>query len=224
MTIKRILGWVALIGALSLFWKLGEIYFSFPDEETLKVSLRVLIEQYGIPFVLVGAMLESLLFVGIYFPGSIIIFLGVGLAPDALMAVYMVGAVSLGMALGYIVDYLLGRYGWYRLLQRFGLQRQLETARENLEKNEVRYIAYTFWNPGLAAFTATAAGIGQIPFWRFAPVALGAIVFWNTLWGFLVYGLGESALAIVSVKTLFIILGILFLFECGRLVVARTRR
>ncbi len=152
------------------------------------------IDTYGLQLVFLGSFLEALLLVGLYFPGSLVIFLGVGLASSGTEAFVSVLAVSAGMFGGYLLNYMLGRYGWYRVLLRLGLRPGIERAQHKMQQSDVRYIFYTFWNPGLAAFTTTAAGILQQPPKRFFYLCVAAIVVWNTFWGVLVYSLGRDAL------------------------------
>ena len=169
--------------------------------------------SYGLLILFVGAFLESVLLLGFYFPGSVLIFLGVGLAPSALDAVIAVLVVDIAMLTGQSFNYFLGRYGWYKLLVKFGMAGGIENAKLKMEHNDVRYIAYTFWNAGLASFTSTAAGILQIGYKRFITLAIIAIAFWNTLWGILVYSLGEKALTLVEFRTVLFFIFLWVLFE-----------
>ncbi len=220
MGIKSALFWFGLVLVLALLWKL----FDLPPETEMIGVVSGWIGTYGLWVLLIGSFLESLLFVGLYFPGSLIIFLGVGLAPDSVAALWSVCAVSVGMLGGYSINYLLGRYGWYRLLLRFGLQGGITRAQTKLEQHDTRYIFYTFWNPGLAAFSATAAGIVQMSALRFFIRAVLAVVVWNTFWGVLVYSLGQDALQLLDVRLILFIIGMWILFECGLLLRRRYQR
>jgi membrane protein DedA with SNARE-associated domain len=216
MSIKTTLGIMALIILLASSWS----WFDLPDEETLKASLAGLITAYGFWFVVGSSFLEALFLLGIYFPGSLIIFLAVGLAPTLSTAVLMMVAVSIGMLFGYLVDYALGYFGWYRLFLKFGLEKKLQQAKDNIEHNDLRYVAYTFWNPGLASFTATAAGSTRMPLARFFIVTSIGIIVWNTLWGILVYSLGANASNLISTKTVLMALALLVVYKTLRLIQA----
>lgn len=168
--------------------------------------------------IFIGALLEALLFVGFYFPGSLIIVLGVAVAPDPFHAFLAVLAVSAGVLVGYSLNYFLGRYGWYKIFLKLGMRSAIENSKAKMEKNDMRYIFYTFWNPALAAFTSTAAGILQLGYKRFLLLAFMAIAAWNTFWGVLVYSLGESALMLLSFSLVLKVIAVWVLFEFGLLV------
>lgn len=164
------------------------------DPDVLIAVLKGWIETYGFAVSIIGAFLEGLLLVGWYFPGSFIIFLTVILAGSIPNTIVAVLVVSLGMYSAYIVNFLLGKYGWHTLLAKFGLEPAIDDAKQRLEKYGTSAIFFSFWNPGLASFTATAAGVIQYSFLRFLAEAAVAILVWNTLWGAIAYTIGEQVL------------------------------
>jgi membrane-associated protein len=214
MGLKPALFWFAIIAVLAIVWKLLDL----PSDAELVSIVREWLEKYGLLIILFGSLIETILFVGFYFPGSVIIFLGVGLAPDPLSALLAVLAVSAGMLCGYTVNYILGKYGWYKIFLKLGMKNGIENARMKMQKNEIRYIFYTYWNPGLAAFTSTAAGILRLPFKRFLVLMVLAILLWNAFWGVIVYSLGESALALLDFKLVLKVIAVWILFEIGLLI------
>jgi len=209
MGLKAALFWFSLIAILAIVSKL----FDFPsEEETVKLVTNWLTE-YGLLIVLIGSLLEALLFVGFYFPGSVIIFLAVASSPNPISAIKAVLAVSLGMLLGYSLNYMLGKYGWYKVFLKLGMRGGIENARVKMERNDIRYVFYTYWNPGLASFTSTAAGILQLPYTRFLLLIVAAILVWNTFWGVLVYSVGESALMLLNFSLVLKIIAVWIVFE-----------
>jgi membrane protein DedA with SNARE-associated domain len=164
------------------------------DNDILIAYLKDWIQVYGFSVSIIGAFLEGLLLVGWYFPGSFIIFLTVILAGSIPNTIVAVLVVSLGMYSAYIVNFLLGKYGWHTLLSRFGLDAAIDDAKQRLEKYGTRAIFFSFWNPGLASFTATAAGVIRYSFVRFLIEAALAILVWNTFWGIIAYNIGEQVL------------------------------
>ncbi len=170
-------------------------WFGVPaDPDILIAVLKEWIQTYGFAVSIIGAFIEGLLLVGWYFPGSFIIFLTVILAGSIPNTIVAVLVVSLGMYCAYIINYLLGKYGWYTLLAKFGLEPAVNDAKQRLEKYGTRAIFFSFWNPGLASFTATAAGVIRYSFARFLVEAAGAILIWNTMWGVIAYTVGEKVL------------------------------
>ncbi|MBX2866967.1 VTT domain-containing protein [Candidatus Kaiserbacteria bacterium] len=217
--IKTALYFLIAMGVLIGGWYLLDL----PPDYELKRMIGDAFQTYGPIVIYLGSLLEGLLFIGFYFPGSLVIFLSVALAGSPLAAVKAVVFVTLGLYTAYIIDYLLGRYGWYRLLTRFGLGESINETRERLEARGWRYILATFWNPAFSALTATAAGILHLPLRSFALMALGALILWNTFWGVLVYSLGEAALTIVGFKFVIIAAVLWLLYEIVRAVITHRR-
>ncbi|OGG43203.1 hypothetical protein A2841_03485 [Candidatus Kaiserbacteria bacterium RIFCSPHIGHO2_01_FULL_48_10] len=168
--------------------------FDLPPKDELIEIVKEYLARYGYPLVFVGSFLEALLLIGWYFPGSLIIFLSVILASSPFSAAVSVFFVTLGLYSGYGVNFLLGKYGWYRLLLAFGIRRQLDEAQIKLSKYGIRAIFASYWNPGLASFISTAAGILQYPVKKFLIFSLIAVSLWDIFWGTLVYSMGERAL------------------------------
>ncbi len=187
---------VPLIGAcfvVGMYFLWG--FFDLPPREVLIEWLRGLIVQYGYIIVFIGAFVESLLVVGWYFPGSLIIFISVIFAPTPAAAAVSVAVVMMALWCGYTLNYFLGRYGWYRVLVAFGIKQYIDEAKSKLTKYGIFAVFTSYWSPGLAAFISTAAGVMQYPTIAFLSYSLAAVVVWNTFWGLLVYHIGERALS-----------------------------
>jgi len=195
---------IVLISLIAL-WKLLKL----PPEEELIALVQKYFDLYGYWVVLVSAILETLLLVGWYFPGGFIIFLGVLFASANISRVAgVVTLVIIGSLLALSLNYLLGKYGWYKLFLKLGL-------RGPLEKAQIRFIRYglpavlgSYWNPNLASLTATAAGILHFPFRKFFTASLLATVVWDVFWGTLVYLLGERALVFTGLRFALLIVGV----------------
>ncbi len=209
MGLKLALFWFSLIAVLAIIWKILDL----PSEEETILIVTAWLSEYGLFIALIGSIIETLLFIGFYFPGSVIIFLSVALSPDPLQAVKAVLAVSLGMLIGYSINYVLGKYGWYKVFLKLGMRGGIENAKIKMEKSDFRYIFYTYWNPGLGSFTSTAAGVLRMNYSRLLLLMILAVAIWNTFWGVLVYSLGESALALLDFTIVLKIIGIWIAFE-----------
>jgi membrane-associated protein len=186
----------------------------FPSGDRLIEILQDAFANYGLWIVLVGAIFEGLLLIGFYFPGATIIFLGVILAGNDLgMVAKIVIIVSLGFIISYIIDYLIGKYGWYKLLVKFGLKSSIDDARKKIENNGLHAIMLSYWNPNFASIIATAAGVLESPFWKFFTYNFIGVIAWNIIWGVLAVFLGENAMKYMGIKyvILFIILWIVVL-------------
>ena len=171
-----------------LFIYLAWRFFALPPEEEILEIARFYFDKYGLAILLVSALVEGTVLVGWYYPGSLIIFLGVILAgKDISKVAEAVAAITAGLFFAYIINFLLGKYGWYRLLLRFGLREALEDVKARVTRYGLLAIFMSYWQPNLAALVATSAGILDFSFSKFLIYSLVAATLWNTFWGTLVY-------------------------------------
>ncbi len=182
--------------------------FNLPEPEKMLLSLEGAYNRYGVLIILLSSIIEGLLLIGNYVPGGTMIFLGVILASSVLEAVWVVFLVTVGLYSGYLVSYLLGRYGWYVLLTRFGFSEAIERSKMRLEKHAGKAFATSYSVPNLAALTATAAGITKFGFRKFLLYSLASTVGWNIFWGTFVYTLGTRAFELTGFKSAFAVLGV----------------
>lgn len=200
--------------SLFLLWRI----LNLPSDEELVEIIRGWFNQYGLWIVLVSAIIEGMLLVGWYYPGSMVIFLGVIFAgKDISQVIITVFFVTIGLFMAYILNYIIGKYGWYKLLLKFGIKEPIESAKRRLTKYGFGGIFGSYFMPNLAALTSTAAGILHFPFRKFFIYSLGAVSIWNIFWGSLVFFLGESALNLVAnIYVIFIGIGIWIIFRLLR--------
>jgi membrane protein DedA with SNARE-associated domain len=207
-----------VFASLYFVWELLDL----PTEEVLLGIARNYFERYGLITVFIGAFVEGLLLIGWYFPGAIVILAALLLAgnnPWAAAQVLM--ATMAGLSIAYVVNFLLGKYGWYRLLVAFGLREGLERAKARLTKYGLSAIFTTYWQMNLASLTSTAAGILHFPAAKFAIISVVACVAWITFWGSMIFFLGQAATALVSLR---VIIAVIAAWIVGRVIYARLRR
>ena len=207
-TLKKIVLPLIFLGvAVSLFfvWKI----FNLPPQEKLIEIARSYFDAYGLITIFISSILEGVLLVGWYYPGSLVIFLGVIFAGhDAVRVTEVISVVTAGFFIAYALNFSLGKYGWDRGLLVLGLREALERAQRRLANYGLRVIFLTYWHPNLAGLTSTAAGILHIPFKKFFFYSCISAILWNIFWGSLVYFLGEQALTLIGFRFVLIILGI----------------
>ncbi|MEK9158287.1 MAG: VTT domain-containing protein [Patescibacteria group bacterium] len=190
---------VCLAVVLSL-WAVWKILDLPPQDELIEI-IRKYFELYGYWIVFVSAIIEGMLLVGWYYPGSLVIFLGVIFAGRNIPeVVWIVSLVTVGLFVAYLFNYALGKYGWYKLLLKFGLREPIENAQTRLTKYGLSGILLSYWQPNLAVLTSTAAGIMQFSFKKFAIYSAVAVAMWDIFWGGLVYFLGEAALTAMGIR------------------------
>jgi len=180
--------------SMFLIWKI----FSLPNAEVITTYLNRLFNTYGLVIILVSALVEGLLLFGGYFPGVFIIFVSVVTASTFTEALLRIAIGTIGLVLGHIANYALGRYGWYKLLVKFGLKNSIDEMQKKLVKKESFAIFASYWLPKVGALTDTAAGILRMPFRKFLSASIMASIFWNFLVGIIVYFIGERALVMVT--------------------------
>ena len=105
---------------------------------------------------------------------------------------------TIGLFFAHNVNYFLGKYGWYKLLTRFGLSTAIKESQEKFTKYGPIAIFMSYWLPSAGALTDTTAGILQVPFKKFITYSLVSVIFWDTLIGVVVYLLGKKVLIAVS--------------------------
>lgn len=193
---------MAVYLSMLIIWGL----FNLPRGESIIPSIQNYFSQYGLWIVLISALIEGFFIVGQYFPGGTIIFLGVISANgDILRAIEVVIVVSIAFFISYTLNFLLGKYGWYKLLLKFGLKQPLENAKVKLTNQGLNAIIFSYWEPNLASITATASGILQFKLGKFLFFSGIGIIMWNVFWGTFVFILGNAALKLIGFKYVLII-------------------
>ncbi len=202
----KILGLPMIFLAVALLFWAGWEVLNLPSESELIEIAKKYFDLYGYWIVFVSAILEGALLVGWYYPGSLVIFLGVIFAGRNIPEViWVVTLVTAGLLLAYLFDYALGKYGWYKLLLKFGLKKPMDKAQTQLSKYGLSGIFLSYWQPNLAALASTAAGTLQFPFKKFILYSATAAVLWNIFWGGLVYVLGETALTAIGIRFVLVV-------------------
>jgi len=201
VTIFRVLIVPLSIVAIYLLLALFEHIFHFSSRDMFLGFLMKQFDQHGYWLVFVAALLEGFFIIGNWFPGGVVIFLGViSAGNDIKRVVIVVSLVCVAFFISYYLNYLVGKYGWYKLFVGLKLKESLDRAKKRLEKQAFNAIILSYWEPNIASVTATAAGILFIPLKKFLPYSLFGIVMWNTAWGLLVHTLGENALKLTGKK------------------------
>lgn len=199
-------------------WAVWKILNLPSEDELIKITKRYF-DLYGYWTVFISAIIEGVLLAGWYYPGSLVIFLGVVFADrNTPEVIWIVTLATAGLFLAYLFNYALGKYGWYKLLLNSGLKELIDNARTRLTKYGLSGIFLSYWQPNLAALTSTAAGILHFSFKKFMLYSVVAVTLWNIFWGALVYFLGEMALTIVGIR---FVIGFITVWVAYRLTLKR---
>lgn len=178
-----------------------------PSQHELIALARRYFAEHGYWVVFLGAFGEGLLVANWYFPGSVVVVVGVVFCRQgALELGWVFTLIVLGFWLTALIDYCLGRYGWYVLFWRLGLERPLERTRQRLVQRGYRIVIIMYIHPNFGALAATGSGILRIPLLPFAASSLAGILFWNALWTGIAYLAGPSVLDLMDMRLLLPIL------------------
>src|SRR3989344_6593754 len=128
---------IIFLVAIVLGWLLRQI-FNLPDNEYFINVASDYYAIYGYWVVLFGALAEGLLFLNWYVPGSIVVATGVVFANQNNQNIFLIVAlIILGFFVTSIINYTLGRFGWYHVFMKLGLRRPLEKVRIRVENKGV---------------------------------------------------------------------------------------
>jgi membrane protein DedA with SNARE-associated domain len=187
----------AVFLSLYLVW----ILIDLPSQQRLIEIATGFFERYGLITVVIAAVLEGLLLIGWYVPGTLVIVLGLIMAGDDVQRVAAVWASTVfGLWIAYFTNYFVGKYGWYRLLLAFGLKEPLDNAQRRLNRYGLSAIFMTYWQINVASLISTAAGILHLPLASFALYTLPATALWFGFWTTLIFFLGKAALTLVGLR------------------------
>lgn len=189
------------------------------DPKSFLILLQGLYGQFGYQFVFVGAFLESLFLIGLYVPGSTAVLLGAAMSKTGVVefpTVFLLATT--GVVLGYSINYVLGRYGWYNLLNQFGLEKGIQLAKEKLEKHAFRTIFLGYFFPGSASILSTAAGAVKMPFITFLYYSILAQCFWSFFWGTISYTFGLTIIEFLLQYFVFFVLAVVVIWFVVRFV------
>lgn len=188
------LSFLGIFVSLFIIWEI----FNLPPAEILIEKIGTFFDSYGLVVFFVSALIEGMILFGGYFPGVFVIFVSVLSASSISEALLRISIGTLGLMVAHIANYFLGKYGWYKLLVKFGLKSSVENEKQKVERRGVWAIFGSYWLPSVAALTDTASGILQMPFKIFVIASISSSAFWNLLVGFIVYFSGTKILIVAS--------------------------
>jgi len=173
---------VILIGLRLLF------YYCI-DFKTIIEFLSVNFRDFGAIILLLSSLIEGLVVVGLYFPGSTIILLGATLAGAGVLPLWSVILwTTLGLIIPYLINYWLGLKGGEKFLEKIGFKGS-EKLRTHIEKSNLSYLWVTF-HPNIAAVAAVIMGVLKVDIKKaLIGLVLGQF-FWSTFWGLCFYFFG----------------------------------
>src|SRR3989338_552338 len=171
------------LGVFILFYRI----FNLPSPSELTQQIVKWYEIYGFIVVFISAIAESLFMLSIYLPGSLAIVLAVYSLGYSSQNLFIIGTIVVaGFTISNIVNYLLGKYGYYRLLLFFGKHDIIDDMQKRLEKRGLLTVFLTAFHPNFLAITLVCLGIGKIKFLKSLFYSFISATFWVTVWTIIV--------------------------------------
>lgn len=187
-----------------------------PSTEVILQTMQTLYYKYGYALIFFGAMFEGMFVIGNYVPGSAMILLGAALSrTGTLQLPLVILCATSGLVISYCINYALGKFGWFHILSRFGIDKTIKMAEEKLQNHKNKAMFLGFIYPGSAALLASAAGVLKIPFRQFVLIAIVSQFFWSSVWAILAYFVGIVLVEVVlkSAVFIFVAIGVVWFFR-----------
>lgn len=172
---------------------------TIPSSEELIGRLASLYERFGYEVIFIGAVLEALILVNLFVPGSVAVAFGAIFARSGQVDLtYAVIAAALGAIFGFLADFAIGYFGFGVLIKRFGYGTFIEKAKNQIRKYGVKTFILGFIHPNIGSFVALAGGALKMNFLTFFVLSSLSTLAWVSFWGILVFALGEVFLIILT--------------------------
>lgn len=166
--------------------------------------------RYGYEIIFAGAFMEALVVINFFLPGVTVVVLGAVFSRtgdiDLTLAVL---SATAGALLGFMIDYLIGYFGFGELIHRLGYGSFLKKAKEGIERSMIKSFGLGFIHPNLGSFLSLAAGTAEISFINFLTLASLSTFVWTSLWGLLVFAFGGIFLTILTKYTTLLVMLVL---------------
>ncbi len=166
------------------------------DSQSEVISL---IRTHGPLALFVAALLESVLGIGHYFPGSLVILAGgMIMSGGGLHVLGFYASVSSAFAIGNAVNFLIGRGLLPRVARWAGQSERVAATRARIRANGYKIPLVTYWHPNFSAITSMACGLLKYPTGLFLRRTTLAVLVWNAAWTSIVYFTGSLLLDVMT--------------------------
>tara|TARA_Y100000034_G_scaffold79352_1_gene95294 strand:- start:70 stop:711 length:642 start_codon:yes stop_codon:yes gene_type:complete len=134
-----------------------------PPIEILNM-LEGLYNQFGLLGLAIGAFLEGIVYLGLYFPGSTVVALAVFISDGSFMSLFQIALVVAGvLTITSFINYFLGR------------NVKFKEKRDKIPEKHIKFskkFILAFLHPNILAFYFFNAGIKREGFWKISLVPL----------------------------------------------------
>ena len=200
----------SIVPLVLISFYLGFLIFvrgAFPTAQEIIDHFASIYARYGYEIIFISAFLEALVLVNLFVPGLVAMALGAIFARTGHIELTLVVlAATSGVFLGYIIDYLLGYFGFGDFFKKAGIGWMVDKARQQLNKLGNHGLILGFAYPNVASFLSLAAGTTKVGFSKFLIIATLSSLFWMPIWGIVIYSLGEIFLNVLTKYSFLIVL------------------
>ncbi len=172
---------------------------SVPTGQELINDFSSIYARFGYYIIFISALLEALVVLNFFVPGLL------GMSMGALFArtghtqlSLVILTASLGLIIGYNIDFLLGRFGFSKVIRKIGYGRLIDIAHQKLTAYKNRSLLIGFIYPNIAAFLSFVAGTTKHSFTVFFLLSIIGTLFWVSLWAALIYLSGDIFLKLFT--------------------------
>ena len=207
---------LAIFFGLKYMWGM----YNLPGPTDLVESSKVYFQQYGLIIFFFTAFFESLLLIGNYFPGTLILLFGLSTlldSPEKVLTSFVY--ISIGMLSGYTINYFLGKHGWYKVIEKLGYKDELVKIENKLNTAGLSAVFFLYLLPGFGSLLSTSFGILRFSFFKFFTFTLFMILFWNTVWALAVYFFGQKVFEMFNSGYLVVLLTggyLIYMYKSGK--------
>ncbi|MCG3167139.1 MAG: hypothetical protein POELPBGB_02923 [Bacteroidia bacterium] len=157
--------------------------FNFPPPKELIVFMESWFNLYGFKLLFFAALFEGVFVIGMYFPGSLAIALSIFTLGKNPLDLIQIGITSyISFMIANILNYYLGRYGYYKFLLFLGGKEVIEKMQNSMNKYGYRTFFFTGFFPNFIAITSVCAGISNLNIYKTVFYQATSLLFWVTAW------------------------------------------
>ncbi len=146
-------------------------------------NYKELFEKHGYIILLLAAFAEALFMFSFYLPGSLVIVLSVLVSDKSLNSLILIGLFTLlGFMLANIINFFLGKYGYYRVLLFLGKGETINKMNKWFTQKKLVTIFISAIHPNFLAMAIVSSGIAKSNFYKIMFFSMLSLVFWIAIW------------------------------------------
>lgn len=150
-----------------------------PDVPRTIAIVSGLFEKHGATALFLGAFIEGLFMINLYFPGSFVILLAILVSGRTLPELALVAFIAwLAFSMASVVNYLLGKYGFYRLLLFLGSKDVVGKMQGWMHKRGKMTVFLSAVHPNFLAVALVSMGIAQKGLVKSTGLSMIALACW----------------------------------------------